>query len=155
MPQLQDNIDKFILQLVGAQPHWSLNVSDYLDEHLPQLCFEQVMVNNKPLTQWSPRSPDLTLCDFFQWGNVNVKTSTVHIFWPIPQILDGASAVCQDSDTILIRVESMIESTTNSNEFRSKDGTAVRIPDADFNIIPRIVTKNTTLPYPSDYHMCK
>ncbi|GFT30856.1 hypothetical protein TNCV_1682451 [Trichonephila clavipes] len=37
----------------------------------------------------------------------------------------------------------MIESTTNSNEFRSKDGTVVRIPDADFNIIPRGVTKNT------------
>ncbi|GFU91605.1 hypothetical protein TNCV_2543691 [Trichonephila clavipes] len=38
----------------------------------------------------------------------------------------------------------MIESTTNSNEFRSKDGTVVRIPDADFNIVPRSVTKNTT-----------
>ncbi|GFX81336.1 uncharacterized protein TNCV_2513251 [Trichonephila clavipes] len=38
----------------------------------------------------------------------------------------------------------MIESTTNSNEFRSKDGTVFRIPDADFNIVPRSVTKNTT-----------
>ncbi|GFV46159.1 hypothetical protein TNCV_3420851 [Trichonephila clavipes] len=38
----------------------------------------------------------------------------------------------------------MIESTTNINEFRSKDGTVVRIPDADFNIVPRSVTKNTT-----------
>ncbi|GFX40880.1 hypothetical protein TNCV_3761011 [Trichonephila clavipes] len=38
----------------------------------------------------------------------------------------------------------MIVSTTNSNEFRSKDGTVVRIPDADFNIVPRNVTKNTT-----------
>ncbi|GFV21840.1 hypothetical protein TNCV_4525271 [Trichonephila clavipes] len=27
-------------------------------------------------------------------------------------------AVCQDPDTVLIRVESMIESTSNSNEFR-------------------------------------
>ncbi|GFW61471.1 uncharacterized protein TNCV_347191 [Trichonephila clavipes] len=57
---------------------------------------------------------------------------------------DVASAVCQDPDTVLIRVESMIESTTNINEFRSKDGTVVRVPDADFNIIPRSVTKNTT-----------
>ncbi|GFV49809.1 hypothetical protein TNCV_1390911 [Trichonephila clavipes] len=69
------------------------------------------------------------------------QTSIVHNFWPILQILDGASAVCQDPDTVLIRVESMIENTTNSNEFRSKDGTVVRIPDADFNIIPRSVTK--------------
>ncbi|GFY28570.1 histone-lysine N-methyltransferase SETMAR [Trichonephila clavipes] len=38
----------------------------------------------------------------------------------------------------------MIDCTTNSNEFRSKDGTVVRIPDADFNIVPRSVTKNTT-----------
>ncbi|GFY32949.1 calsenilin [Trichonephila clavipes] len=38
----------------------------------------------------------------------------------------------------------MIESTTNSNEFRCKDGTVVRIPDADINIIPRSFTKNTT-----------
>ncbi|GFW10957.1 uncharacterized protein TNCV_4459321 [Trichonephila clavipes] len=72
------------------------------------------------------------------------QTCTVHNFWPILQILDGASAVCQNLDTVLIRVESMIESTTNSMEFRSKDGTMVKIPDADFNIIPRSVTKNTT-----------
>ncbi|GFU96735.1 hypothetical protein TNCV_839601 [Trichonephila clavipes] len=45
---------------------------------------------------------------------------------------------------VLIRVESLIENTTNSNEFLSKDGTVVRIPDADFNIVPRSVTKNTT-----------
>ncbi|GFT03347.1 hypothetical protein TNCV_2985191 [Trichonephila clavipes] len=47
-------------------------------------------------------------------------------------------------NTVLIRVEIMIESTTNSNDFRSKDGTVVKIPDADFNIIPRSVTKYTT-----------
>ncbi|GFS90708.1 hypothetical protein TNCV_3771321 [Trichonephila clavipes] len=61
------------------------------------------------------------------------------------QILDGASVVCQDPDTVLIRIDSMIESTTNDNEFRSKDGTVVRIPDADFNIIPRSVTRDTKL----------
>ncbi|GFY17492.1 hypothetical protein TNCV_3518471 [Trichonephila clavipes] len=38
----------------------------------------------------------------------------------------------------------MIESTSNSNEFRSYDGSAVRILDADFNIVPWSVTKNTT-----------
>ncbi|GFW15229.1 hypothetical protein TNCV_173741 [Trichonephila clavipes] len=35
----------------------------------------------------------------------------------------------------------MIEITTNSNKFRSKDGIIIRIPDDDFNIIPRSVTK--------------
>ncbi|GFY36713.1 hypothetical protein TNCV_2566751 [Trichonephila clavipes] len=38
----------------------------------------------------------------------------------------------------------MIESTTNSNEFLSKAVTVVRIPDAEFNIIPRSVTKYNT-----------
>ncbi|GFV48926.1 uncharacterized protein TNCV_1343351 [Trichonephila clavipes] len=38
-------------------------------------------------------------------------------------MLDGASAVCQDPDTVLIRVGNMIKSPTNSNEFRSKGGT--------------------------------
>ncbi|GFV78297.1 hypothetical protein TNCV_94571 [Trichonephila clavipes] len=38
-----------------------------------------------------------------QFGN-HIQTSTVHNFWLILQILDGASAVCQDPDTVLIRV---------------------------------------------------
>ncbi|GFW78200.1 hypothetical protein TNCV_136691 [Trichonephila clavipes] len=74
--------------------------------------------------------------------------STVHNFWSILQKLDGASAACQDPDTVIIRAESMTEITNHSNEFQSKDGTVVRIPNADFNIIPRSVTKNTT-PCPS------
>ncbi|GFX12201.1 hypothetical protein TNCV_1103191 [Trichonephila clavipes] len=70
---------------------------------------------------------------------------------PILQILDGAPAACQDPDTVLIRVESMIKSASNSNEFRSKDGTVFRIPDADLSITPGSVTKCTTsllYPYP-------
>ncbi|GFS64974.1 hypothetical protein TNCV_1584621 [Trichonephila clavipes] len=74
-----------------------------------------------------------------QFGN-NFQTSTVHNFWPLLQILDGAPAVCQDPDTVLIRVES----TTDSNEFRSKGGTGFRIPGADFYITPGSVTKYTT-----------
>ncbi|GFV31277.1 hypothetical protein TNCV_1640291 [Trichonephila clavipes] len=74
----------------------------------------------------------------------NIYTSTVHNFWPILQILEGPSAVCQDSDTVLIRAESMIQSTPNSNEFQFKDGTMVKIPDADFHIVSRSITKYTT-----------
>ncbi|GFW94529.1 hypothetical protein TNCV_3904391 [Trichonephila clavipes] len=67
-------------------------------------------------------------------------TSADHNLLPIIQTVDGASAVCQDPDTVLIRVESMIESPTNSDVFRSRNGTMVRTPDVDFNIIPRSVT---------------
>ncbi|GFS86088.1 hypothetical protein TNCV_1583361 [Trichonephila clavipes] len=35
VPQFQDNIANFILQLYGTTPHWSAKVRDYLDEHLP------------------------------------------------------------------------------------------------------------------------
>ncbi|GFT28614.1 hypothetical protein TNCV_4832051 [Trichonephila clavipes] len=66
------------------------------------------------------------------------ETCTVHNLELILQILDGAPAVCQDSDTVLIRVESLIESTTDSNDFRSKDGTVVRIPDADEEMLRRV-----------------
>ncbi|GFV33332.1 hypothetical protein TNCV_1498521 [Trichonephila clavipes] len=72
------------------------------------------------------------------------RGSVLSIIWPILQILNGPSTVCKDPDTVLIKVESMIESTTDSNEFQSKDETVVRIPDAHFNITPESVTKYTT-----------
>ncbi|GFV06734.1 hypothetical protein TNCV_1611471 [Trichonephila clavipes] len=74
-----------------------------------------------------------------QFGN-NIQASTVHNLWPIPQILDETHAFSQDPDTVLITVESMIKKTTDSNEFRSKDGTVVSIPSG-VNITPESVTK--------------
>ncbi|GFX33653.1 hypothetical protein TNCV_1933201 [Trichonephila clavipes] len=68
VPQLQDNIYNFIFQLGGAPLHWSANVRDYLDEHLPLQRIERVVNHNMPLTQWPSRSPDYTLRDFYQ-GN--------------------------------------------------------------------------------------
>ncbi|GFU42453.1 hypothetical protein TNCV_4555841 [Trichonephila clavipes] len=74
----------------------------------------------------------------------NRYTNIVHNFWPIRQILYRASAACQELDTVLIRVERKIEITTDSNEFRSKDGTVAKIPDADFNITPGSITNYNT-----------
>ncbi|GFX16088.1 hypothetical protein TNCV_4703461 [Trichonephila clavipes] len=68
MPQLQNDIDNCILQLDGVPQHWSVNVRDYLDEHLPHRWNARVMDYNMPLTQCLSRSPDPTLWDFFQWG---------------------------------------------------------------------------------------
>ncbi|GFV01226.1 hypothetical protein TNCV_3374601 [Trichonephila clavipes] len=120
-----------------------------LNRHYNALFFIQLSQGKAPEVQkMSRRSKDRTWIGKERLYNLHkshtTQTSTVHNFRPILQILDGASAVCQDPDTILIRVESMIEISTNSNEFRSKDGAVVRIPDADFNIVPRSVTKNTT-----------
>ncbi|GFX81768.1 hypothetical protein TNCV_2569691 [Trichonephila clavipes] len=60
------------------------------------------------------------------------------------QIKKDFTPCTKDPDTVLIKVESMIESTTDSNKFRSKDGTVIRIPDANFNNTSRSVTKYTS-----------
>ncbi|GFW96900.1 uncharacterized protein TNCV_2160351 [Trichonephila clavipes] len=80
MPQLQDKIDNFILQLQldGAPLHWSVNARDYLDEHLPHPWIGRIGDYRMPLTQWAFRSPNLTLRDFFEWRYVKDK-----VFVPI------------------------------------------------------------------------
>ncbi|GFV43639.1 hypothetical protein TNCV_2679401 [Trichonephila clavipes] len=78
------------------------------------------------------------------FGN-NIQFSTVHNLWPILQVLLGAPAVCQDLDTVLIREESMIESTTESNEFQSKDGSVLRIPLLFLTSLPGVLL-NIPLP---------
>ncbi|GFX83968.1 hypothetical protein TNCV_4286881 [Trichonephila clavipes] len=57
--------------------------------------------------------------------------------------MERDSSDLKDPDIVLIRVESRIEGTIDRNEFRSKEA-VVTIPDAEFSIILRSVTKNTT-----------
>ncbi|GFW36584.1 hypothetical protein TNCV_1955841 [Trichonephila clavipes] len=51
----------------------------------------------------------------------NIQISAVHNLWPVFQILDGSPAVCHDPDTVLIRVESMVESPTDNSANCSTD----------------------------------
>jgi hypothetical protein len=44
----------------GAPPHWSLDVSDFLDRTFPQR-----WIGRDGPTRWPPRSPDITPLDFF------------------------------------------------------------------------------------------
>ncbi|GFU93221.1 hypothetical protein TNCV_4217471 [Trichonephila clavipes] len=73
-------------------------------------------------------------------------TGVSEITTPIPARSYAASfpGIPACKDTVLIRVESIMENTTDSNEFRSKDGTVVRISDPDFNITLGSATKYTT-----------
>jgi hypothetical protein len=48
----------------GAPPHWSRQVRNWLDEKLPTRWMGRGSAN----MPWPPRSPDLTMCDFFLWG---------------------------------------------------------------------------------------
>ena len=50
----------------GAPLHWSAIVRDWLSEKLPNRGIGRD-ADTDLNTKWSPRSPDLTPCDFFLW----------------------------------------------------------------------------------------
>ena len=58
-----DNIDDLIFMPDGAPPHFALTVRAWLDQH-----FSGRWLGRRGLHEWPPRSPDLTLCDFYLWG---------------------------------------------------------------------------------------
>ena len=69
LPQLNTNYDDYILQLDGAPPHFHRNVRE-LSHVLQQRWIRRAAKGDNHLLSWPPRSPDLTLCDFFRWGFV-------------------------------------------------------------------------------------
>ena len=60
----------FIFQQDGAPPHWSLNVRQYLNVTLHNKWIGRAGNYDCVLLHWPPRSPDLTLSEFFFWGYV-------------------------------------------------------------------------------------
>lgn len=50
----------------GAPPHWSREVRVWLTANFPN----RWMGRGSPNMQWPPRSPDLSMCDFFLWGYI-------------------------------------------------------------------------------------
>lgn len=69
-PQLAAEGGHYLFQQDGAPPHWHLAVRTYLNEHLPNRWIGRAGPNDQVLFKWPPRSPDLTVCDFFLWGYV-------------------------------------------------------------------------------------
>ena len=57
-----------LYQQDGAPPHFSRTARSLLDEHLPNR-----WIGRQGPVQWPPRSPDLTVCDFFVWGALRDK----------------------------------------------------------------------------------
>jgi len=47
-----------------------LQVSEILNQHLPQRWIRRGTDGDQMLLAWPPRSPDATPCDFFLWGYV-------------------------------------------------------------------------------------
>jgi len=84
MPQLTDEeVQGYIYQQVGAPPHWHKEVREYLNEHLPGRWVGCAAATYNTFCTWPPRSPDLTVCDFFLWGFV---TDNVYVP-PLPKTL--------------------------------------------------------------------
>lgn len=70
VPQMNEDSGDYIFQQDGAPPHWHLNVRRFLNESLPQRWIGRMGNADLALQFWPPRSPDLTVCDFFLWGYV-------------------------------------------------------------------------------------
>jgi hypothetical protein len=71
-PQLNQDFDDYIFQQDGAPPHFHREVREVLNLVLPRQWIGRHWPNDNPLLWWPPWSPDLTPCDFFLWGYVNL-----------------------------------------------------------------------------------
>ena len=72
---LFENENEVYLQQDGATPHFNVNVRNFL-VHI----FNQRWVGRRGgVTEFHPRSPDLTPQDFYLWGNL--KNTENHTHW--------------------------------------------------------------------------
>ncbi|XP_068082175.1 uncharacterized protein [Anabrus simplex] len=69
LPQLSER-DDYVLQQDGAPSHFHRKVRAFLNQELPQRWIGRGTEGDLMLIPFSPRSPDLTPCDFFLWGYV-------------------------------------------------------------------------------------
>ena len=65
-----------LFQQAGTPSHWYLAVRTFFNEHLPNRWIGRVGQNDQMFCKWPPRSPDLTVCDFFLWGYVKKSLCT-------------------------------------------------------------------------------
>jgi len=64
--------------------HWHLAVHTFLNEHLPNRWIGRAGQNDQFFCKWPPRSPDLTVCDFFVSGYVKDRVYVP----PLPAAVD-------------------------------------------------------------------
>ena len=64
MPQVNEDSDDYVFQQDGCPAHLHNDVRDYLNTNLPLRCIGRFGQKDVALMRWSPRSPDLTPCNF-------------------------------------------------------------------------------------------
>ena len=84
IPQLAAERHDYLFQQHGAPPQWNLAVQTFLNEHLPNRWIGRAGQNDQVFYKWPPRSPDLTVCDFFLWGYVKDRVYVP----PLPATVD-------------------------------------------------------------------
>lgn len=85
--------NQLILQQDGAPPHFGLIVRHWLNTNLPHRWIGRggEFDLNFP---WPPRSPDLTVCDFFLWGYVKEKVFSHGIPASLDELRDCIQEEC-------------------------------------------------------------
>ena len=100
IPQLAAERHDYLFQQDGAPPHWHLAVRTFVNEHLPNRWIGRAGQKNQVFSKWPLRLPDLTVCDFFFWGYVNVpplpatvdelqERITAAVNWVMPDMLQS------------------------------------------------------------------
>lgn len=57
----------------GAPPHFSILARQWLDQHFPQR-----WIGRRGPKEWPPRSPDLTILDFWLWSYIKDRVYAIH-----------------------------------------------------------------------------
>ena len=57
----------------GAPPHFSILARQWLDQHFPQQ-----WIGRRGPKEWPPRSPDLTILDFWLWSYIKDQVYAIH-----------------------------------------------------------------------------
>ena len=83
LDMLEDaEVQGYIYRQDGATPLWRKEFRGYIIEHLRGRYVGRAAATDNTCT-WPPRSPDLTVCDFFLWGFI---MDTVYVP-PLPKTL--------------------------------------------------------------------
>jgi len=87
MPQLSDEeVHGYMYQQDGAPPHLHKEVREYLNEHLPGRWVGRTAATDNTFCTWPPRSPDLTVRDFFLWGFVKDNVYVPRLPKTLPEL---------------------------------------------------------------------
>ncbi|GBM03683.1 hypothetical protein AVEN_134911-1 [Araneus ventricosus] len=71
---------------------------DFLNRELPNRWIGRAGLDDVPLLPWPPRSPDLTLCDFFMWGYVKDKVYVPPMPTTLQTLQERITATVTDID---------------------------------------------------------